>query len=435
MDVGLIIEWVRDNKMISECEMREFGSNLSSPFISDAQIGAFAMAVKLNGLNFDARVGLTKGMRDSGKTLKWDLSGPVLDKHSTGGVGDPVSLILAPALVACGAYVPMVSGRGLGFTGGTLDKLESIPGYASQVSRKRFQEIVQEVGFAIVCASETLAPADQRLYKIRDVTGTVNSIDLITSSILSKKLSAGLDGLVLDIKTGSGAVLKDLEDSMKLAKSLIDIANGSGCPTTALVTDMSQPLVNGVGNAIEIKSIMETLSDPKVESRFLKVVVELGAELLSLNQPDQSLLKSRKLLIEAITSGEALEYFLKMVSEMGGPIDFESTWKEILPVAPEKFEVIAWKEGYITEINTELLGRSVLLLGGGRVNESDIIDPSVGLTHIAELGAKVDKKTPLAVINAPNSDITKNVEVMIKNSFTISDEKRPSSKLITQISL
>lgn len=435
MDVGLIIEWVRDNKMISECEMREFGSNLSSPFISDAQIGAFAMAVKLNGLNFDARVGLTKGMRDSGKTLKWDLSGPVLDKHSTGGVGDPVSLILAPALVACGAYVPMVSGRGLGFTGGTLDKLESIPGYASQVSRKRFQEIVQEVGFAIVSASETLAPADQRLYKIRDVTGTVNSIDLITSSILSKKLSAGLDGLVLDIKTGSGAVLKDLEDSMKLAKSLIDIANGSGCPTTALVTDMSQPLVNGVGNAIEIKSIMETLSDPKVESRFLKVVVELGAELLSLNQPDQSLLKSRKLLIEAITSGEALEYFLKMVSEMGGPIDFESTWKEILPVAPEKFEVIAWKEGYITEINTELLGRSVLLLGGGRVNESDIIDPSVGLTHIAELGAKVDKKTPLAVINAPNSDITKNVEVMIKNSFTISDEKRPSSKLITQISL
>jgi thymidine phosphorylase len=435
MDVGLIIEAVRNKKAISEPEMREFAANISSAFISDAQIGAFAMAVSLNGLNFDARVGLTKGMRDSGQILSWDLSGPVLDKHSTGGVGDPVSLILAPALVACGVYVPMVSGRGLGFTGGTLDKLESIPGYASKVSSNRFQEIVKKVGFAIVSASEALAPADQRLYKIRDVTGTVNSIDLITSSILSKKLSVGLDGLVLDIKTGSGAVIKDFEESMKLAKSLVDIANDAGCPTTALITDMSQPLVNSVGNALEIKSIMETLSDPKVESRFLKVVIELGAELLSLNQPEQSISKSRKLLIDVITSGKALEYFLKMVFEMGGPLNFESKWTNILPTASKMLEVTAGKEGYITKIDTELLGRSILLLGGGRVNENDIIDPSVGLTRIVEIGSKVDTKTPLAIIHAPNKDIGQNVEVMIKNSFTISDKKKSTPKLITQTSL
>ena len=435
MDNSVIIECVRDKKFISEADMFKFGSKIANPSITDSQIGAFAMAVTLNGLNFEARVGLTKGMRDSGITLNWDLPGPILDKHSTGGVGDLVSLILAPALVACGAYVPMISGRGLGFTGGTLDKLEAIPGYISEVTNERFQAVVKEVGFAIVGASCSVAPADKRLYRIRDVTGTVNSIDLITASILSKKLSAGLDGLVLDIKTGAGAVIKKFKDSVLLAQSLIDVANGSGCPTRALVTDMSQPLVNSAGNALEIKSLMEFLIRPNTSSRLLQVVLELGSELLTLNKSSQSLEESRRLLNEAITTGRAFECFVKMIFEMGGPIDFETQWENILPKAPAILEVLAKEDGYITKIDTESLGRAILLLGGGRSNENDKIDPSSGISNICEIGTRVDTSYPLAVIHGPNEDISRRVALLVNNSFTISNEKKTTPKLISRIKL
>ncbi|MBC8408014.1 MAG: thymidine phosphorylase [Rhodobacteraceae bacterium] len=433
MNVGSLIERVRKKKYITETDMLEFGSMISSPIVSDAQIGAFAMAVCLNGLSLEARVGLTKGMRDSGDQLVWDLPGPVLDKHSTGGVGDPVSLLLAPALAACGAFVPMISGRGLGYTGGTLDKLESIPGYSSDISKERFQRIVKKTGLAIVGASDDVAPADQRLYRIRDVTATVDSLDLITASILSKKLSAGLDSLVLDVKTGSGAVIKEFEKSELLARSLIGVANGAGCPTVALLTDMSQPLANAAGNSLEVKSVMETLSGMQVNDRLLEVTVELGSELINLNNPSQSLEDSRCLLKGSISSGRAMEYFSRMVFEMGGPKSFESDWAKYLPKSPVVKEIRANKAGYIDRIDTEALGQVVLNLGGGRKLESDKVDPSVGLSDLIKIGTKVDLKTPIAILHASNEQDVIRVEAIVRGAFSISYNFKPEPILIHRL--
>ena len=433
MNVGSLIERVRNKKYITETDMLEFGSMISSPIVSDAQIGAFAMAVCLNGLSLEARVGLTKGMRDSGDQLVWDLPGPVLDKHSTGGVGDPVSLLLAPALAACGAFVPMISGRGLGYTGGTLDKLESIPGYSSDISKERFQGIVKKIGLAIVGASDDVAPADQRLYRIRDVTATVDSLDLITASILSKKLSAGLDSLVLDVKTGSGAVIKEFEKSELLARSLIGVANGAGCPTVALLTDMSQPLANAAGNSLEVKSVMETLSGMQVNDRLLEVTVELGSELINLNNPSQSLKDSRCLLKGSISSGRAMEYFSRMVFEMGGPKSFESDWAKYLPKSPVVKEIRANKAGYIDRIDTEALGQVVLNLGGGRKLESDKVDPSVGLSDLIKIGTKVDLKTPIAILHASNEQDVIRVEAIVRGAFSISYNFKPEPTLIHRL--
>lgn len=433
MNVGSLIERVRKKKYITETDMLEFGSMISSPIVSDAQIGAFAMAVCLNGLSLEARVGLTKGMRDSGDQLVWDLPGPVLDKHSTGGVGDPVSLLLAPALAACGAFVPMISGRGLGYTGGTLDKLESIPGYSSDISKERFQRIVKKTGLAIVGASDDVAPADQRLYRIRDVTATVDSLDLITASILSKKLSAGLDSLVLDVKTGSGAVIKEFEKSELLARSLIGVANGAGCPTVALLTDMSQPLANAAGNSLEVKSVMETLSGMQVNDRLLEVTVELGSELINLNNPSQSLEDSRCLLKGSISSGRAMEYFSRMVFEMGGPKSFESDWAKYLPKSPVVKEIRANKAGYIDRIDTEALGQVVLNLGGGRKLESDNVDPSVGLSDLIKIGTKVDLKTPIAILHASNEQDVIRVEAIVRGAFSISYNFKPEPILIHRL--
>ena len=433
MNVGSLIERVRNKKYITETDMLEFGSMISNPIVSDAQIGAFAMAVCLNGLSLEARVGLTKGMRDSGDQLVWDLPGPVLDKHSTGGVGDPVSLLLAPALAACGAYVPMISGRGLGYTGGTLDKLESIPGYSSDISKERFQRIVKKIGLAIVGASDDVAPADQRLYKIRDVTATVDSLDLITASILSKKLSAGLDSLVLDVKTGSGAVIKEFEKSELLARSLIGVANGAGCPTVALLTDMSQPLVNAAGNGLEVNSVMETLSGLKVNDRLLEVTIELGSELINLNDPSQSLKDSRCLLKNSISSGRAMEYFSRMVFEMGGPKNFESEWVNYLPQASVVKEIRANKVGYIDKIDTEVLGQVVVILGGGRQTESDEIDPSVGLSGLMEIGNKVDLTIPLAIVHASNEQDIIRVATLVRGAFSISNDFKPPPNLIHRL--
>ncbi len=433
MNVGSLIERVRNKKYITETDMLEFGSMISSPIVSDAQIGAFAMAVCLNGLSLEARVGLTKGMRDSGDQLVWDLPGPVLDKHSTGGVGDPVSLLLAPALAACGAFVPMISGRGLGYTGGTLDKLESIPGYSSDISKERFQRIVKKTGLAIVGASDDVAPADQRLYRIRDVTATVDSLDLITASILSKKLSAGLDSLVLDVKTGSGAVIKEFEKSELLARSLIGVANGAGCPTVALLTDMSQPLANAAGNSLEVKSVMETLSGMQVNDRLLEVTVELGSELINLNNPSQSLKDSRCLLKDSISSGRAMEYFSRMVFEMGGPKSFESDWAKYLPKSPVVKEIRANKAGYIDRIDTEALGQVVLNLGGGRKLESDKVDPSVGLSDLIKIGTKVDLKTPIAILHASNEQDVIRVEAIVRGAFSISYNFKPEPILIHRL--
>jgi thymidine phosphorylase len=290
-------------------------------------------------------VALTRAMRDSGAVLAWDLPGPVVDKHSTGGVGDNVSLVLAPALAACGAFVPMISGRGLGDTGGTLDKFDAIPGYATRPDAETFARVVGEVGCAIIGQTADIAPADRRFYGIRDVTGTVESIDLITASILSKKLAAGLEFLILDVKTGSGAFMASLEESHALATALVEVANGAGCPTRALITDMHEPLATAAGNALEVANAARFLRGDVIDSRLFDVTVALGAEILDQAglAPDPA--AGAEAMREAFASGRAAERFERMVAALGGPADFLDDFEAHLAGAPEIADVPAGRDG------------------------------------------------------------------------------------------
>ena len=423
MEARAIIAAIRDGEGLGPEAARWFGEALSGPAISDAQAGAFAMAVRLRGLNDAARVALTEGMRDSGDVLNWDLPGPVLDKHSTGGVGDPVSLILAPALAACGAYVPMISGRGLGHTGGTLDKLEAIPGYICEIGPARLEHVMRDVGCAIVGATGRVAPSDRRLYAIRDVTASVDSIDLITASILSKKLAAGLDGLVLDVKTGSGAFMAKMEDAQALAKALVDVANGAGCKTSALITDMSQPLASAAGNAVEIRAVMEALTDASAQGRLREVVIALGGAVLQGAGLENG-------IEEALSSGRAAELFAKMVHAMGGPADFAENWRHVLPEATVLREVSLGKSGVIKGVDTRALGEAVVHLGGGRLREGDRIDPAVGLSAIARIGDKLTAKTPVAMVHASDEARAERAAAAVRTAFKLGASAVPAPALI-----
>ena len=422
-DPRAIIAAIRDGDGLDPEEARWFGKALTGAAISDAQAGAFAMAVRLRGLNGAARVALTEGMRDSGDVLKWDLPGPVLDKHSTGGVGDPVSLLLAPALAACGAYVPMISGRGLGHTGGTLDKLEAIPGYICEIGPARLDHVVRNVGCAIVGATGRVAPSDKRLYAIRDVTASVDSIDLITASILSKKLAAGLDGLVLDVKTGSGAFMARMEDAKALADALVRVANGAGCKTSALITDMSQPLASAAGNAVEIRAVMEALTDPNAQTRLREVVIALGGAVLQGAGLENG-------IEEALNSGRAAELFAKMVHAMGGPSNFAESWQHVLPEATVLREVTLEKSGFIKAVDTRALGEVVVHLGGGRLRDGDRIDPAVGLSAIARIGDKVTVKTPVAMVHASDEARADQAVAAVRAAFKLGTKAVPAPALI-----
>ncbi|MEC7964314.1 MAG: thymidine phosphorylase, partial [Pseudomonadota bacterium] len=340
MDARAIIVKLREKQEVSREELAWFARGLSDRTVSDAQAGAFAMAALLNGMSEEGRVGLTLAMRDSGDVMHWDLDRPVIDKHSTGGVGDCVSLVLAPALAACGGYVPMISGRGLGHTGGTLDKLEAIPGYRTGLSEEQFKDVVAKAGCAIVSASGEVAPADKRLYAVRDVTGTVESLDLITASILSKKLAAGLEGLVLDVKVGSGAFMKTADDARALAEALVSTANAAGCPTTALITDMNQPLAPELGNALEVASSMQVLTGA-VEGPLFELSAELGGVALANAGLAKDATDGAEKMRAAIRSGQAAEVFGRMVAAQGGPVQFVENWARFLPEAPVIREVTA----------------------------------------------------------------------------------------------
>ncbi|MEM7472591.1 MAG: thymidine phosphorylase [Pseudomonadota bacterium] len=430
MEARAIIAKLRAGAGVTREEARWFGEALSGRTITDAQAGAFAMAVCLNGMGAEARVGLTTGMRDSGDVLSWDLPGPVLDKHSTGGVGDPVSLLLAPALAACGAYVPMISGRGLGHTGGTLDKLEAIPGYICEHGPKRLDHILRDAGCAIVGATGRVAPSDKRLYAIRDVTATVASIDLITASILSKKLAAGLEGLVLDVKTGSGAFMSRVEDATQLAQSLVDVANDAGCKTSALITDMSQPLASAAGNAVELRAVMEALTMPGTQRRLREVVLSLGGVLLAQADLAADVQEGAEKIASALSSGQAAERFGRMVAAMGGPEDFLERWSNILPEANIITEVTPNRPGYVTEIDTRALGEAVVHLGGGRLAEGDRIDHAVGLTDIARLGSKLDKKTPIATVHATDAAKAARAVEAVRAAFVMGNTRPDPIPLI-----
>ena len=419
MDARTIIAKIRDEIPASPAEIEWFARGIASGQVSDAQAGAFAMAVLLNGMVPEERVALTRAMRDSGQVLKWDLPGPVLDKHSTGGIGDCVSLVLAPALAVCGAYVPMISGRGLGHTGGTLDKLEAIPGYTTGVSVDRLQAITAQLGCAIVGASADIAPADKRLYGIRDISGTVESIDLITASILSKKLAAGLEGLVLDVKVGSGAFMKDMEDAEDLAEALVETAQGAGCMTTALITDMSQPLVANAGNALEVITVMETLTGSRVTPALYDLTCALGGEALALGGLVADAGEGAKRIARSLDSGAAAERFGEMVAELGGPVDFIERWRDRLPAAPLMRPVYADKAGIVQAIDGHDLGMAVVGLGGGRLQQDDKVNPAVGLSQLLPLGAEVAADTPLAIIHAENPAGADAVEGLLRGAYTI----------------
>ena len=427
MDARAIIARIRQGHSPDPESLSWFARGLADGSVSDAQAGAFAMGVCLNGLSDESRAALTVAMRDSGKVLKWNLDAPVLDKHSTGGVGDCVSLVLAPALAACGVYVPMISGRGLGHTGGTLDKLEAIPGFRTTLTEDQFRHVVSTVGCAIVSASADIAPADKRLYAIRDVTATVESLDLITASILSKKLAAGLDGLVLDVKCGSGAFMKSTDEASSLARALVDTANAAGCPTSALLTDMSQPLASSLGNALEVVDVMRVLTG-NASGRLHDLTVALGGVLLEQAGHSDGTSKIRS----AISSGAAAEKFGAMVYAMGGPVHFVESWARFLPEAPVIREVSAKTTGTVTAIDGEALGLSVVALGGGRQVETDVVDPAVGLSDVVSIGDRIQKGQPIARIHAAREAQADAAASAITSAISLSDDAEDPPVLILE---
>jgi thymidine phosphorylase len=419
-----IIRRKRDGETLSAAEIESFIAGLTSGMVTEGQAAAFAMAVFFRGMSLDERVALTRAMMLSGSVLDWrgaHLPGPILDKHSTGGVGDNVSLMLAPMLAACGAFTPMISGRGLGHTGGTLDKLDSIPGYVAQPDLALFRRTVAEAGCAIIGQTADLAPADKCLYAIRDVTATVESIALITASILSKKLAAGLQGLAMDVKTGSGAFMASLEGARDLAQSLATVATGAGLPTTALITDMNEPLASAAGNAVEVQNAVDYLTGVKRDARLHAVTLALGAELLTLGGLAENTAAGRAAMERALTSGAAAERFERMVAMLGGPKDFLGKAGKLLPVASVVFAAAPSHAGFVEAIDARAVGMAVVSLGGGRSRAADTIDPAVGFTQLAGLGAEVSAGAPLALVHARDETQAKAAAAQLAAAYRIGD--------------
>ena len=418
----------RLGKELTKNEINWFISNLTSNHLSEGQIASLAMAICLKGMTFEERVQLTLAMKNSGKTLSWDLPGPIIDKHSTGGVGDTVSLILAPVLAACGAYVPMISGRGLGHTGGTLDKFDSIPGYNTSPNEELLRRVVSKVGCAIIGQTNELAPADKRLYAIRDVTGTVESIDLITASILSKKLAAGLEGLVIDVKCGNGAFMQDFSEASTLAKSLVTVSNESGCKTTALVTDMNQPLSQSIGNSLEVLAAIEILKGSSKDDRLLEVTNSLGVSILCSSNICKNKKEAQLLISSVLSSGKAAEKFSQMISELGGANDFFEKPKNYLTPSNIQKNICCKQSGYVKKINTKNLGNILILLGGGRQKVEDDIDFSVGMKLLIELDTYVEKNQPICTLYARDEESFNIAEKEIIESFEIGESEENFNK-------
>src|SRR3954451_13438861 len=413
MNVVTLISKKRDGGELSADEIGSLISGYVRGDVPDYQMSAWAMAVYLRGMTVAETAALTEHMLYSGVTFKWPAGEvPKVDKHSTGGIGDKVSLPLAPLLACCDLQVPMISGRGLGATGGTLDKLEAILGFRTNLSTAEFQDVCRQVGCVISGATGDLVPADRKLYALRDVTGTVPSIPLITASIMSKKLAEGLDALVLDVKHGTGAFMKTLADAHRLARSMVDTGKRMGVPTTALLTDMNQPLGRMAGNANEVNESVEALVG-KGPADLMEVTLELGAELLVLAKRESSISAARKRLENAIASGAGLEKFREMVAAQGGNLDVQR------PVAPPHEINCPWA-GYVTNVDTERLGYVVINLGGGRRHLGDKLDLSVGFEMLARVGDKVDADQPLARIFG-QSEAVNHVKRDLLAAITVSD--------------
>ncbi|ABL99181.1 thymidine phosphorylase [Shewanella amazonensis] len=430
-----IIRKKRNAEALSKEEIQFFVKGITDNSVSEGQIAALGMAVYFNDMTMDERIALTTAMRDSGTVLNWDslgLNGPVIDKHSTGGVGDVISLMLGPMAAACGGYVPMISGRGLGHTGGTLDKFDAIPGYQTEPSSELFRKVVKEAGVAIIGQTGDLVPADKRFYSIRDNTATVESISLITASILSKKLAAGLDALAMDVKVGSGAFMPTYEASLELARSITAVANGAGTKTTALLTDMNQVLASCAGNALEVKEAVDFLTGKYRNPRLYEVTMGLCAEMLVLGGLAANDADARTKLNTVLDNGRAAEIFGKMVSGLGGPADFVESYDKYLPKASIIRPVYAERDGFAYSMVTRELGLAVVTLGGGRRKPGDALDYSVGLSNVCALGQPINKDTPLAVIHAQSEAAFEEAARAVRGAITVSDKQPEKTPEIYQ---
>lgn len=429
-----IIRKKRDGLKLTDAEIREFVSGVTAKTVSEGQVAAFCMAVLLKKMEMDERVALTSAMAKSGTVMEWaaeKLPGPVLDKHSTGGIGDKVSLMLAPVVAACGGFVPMLSGRGLGHTGGTLDKMDAIPGYKSQPDIALFKKTVREAGCAIIGATPDLAPADRIIYSIRDVTGTVESLDLITASILSKKLAAGLQGLVMDVKFGTGAFMEKYEDAKALAESIVSVANGAGLPTVGLLTDMNQVLGRTAGNAVEVVEAVQYLQNRNVDPRLHEVTAALTAELLVLGKLAKDIGEARQKIDAVLKNGKAAEYFARMVAALGGPTDLMDKPEKHLKAAPFVKDFFPSQKGRVSAINARTIGIGIVEMGGGRARPSDTIDHAVGLTNIAQIGEEVGAGArPLATIHARDEASFRRVSDTLLAAMTVSGKAPESGDLV-----
>ena len=398
-----IIRHKRDGRALDRAQIDAFVGGLVDSSWSEAQAAAMAMAIFVKGMSNAETTALTRAMTRSGDVLDWSraqLGGPVLDKHSSGGVGDKVSLLLAPIVAACGGIVPMISGRGLGHTGGTLDKLGSIPGYCTAAPVEQLRAALRQAGCAIVGPTAQIAPADRRLYAIRDVTATVESTALIAASILSKKLAAGLQGLVMDVKAGNGAFAADLAAARSLARVIVDVAEGAGLPTRAWVTDMNEVLGRSAGNALEVREAIDFLNGSAREPRLLEVTRTLSAELLSIGGLAATLNAALVQVDAVLADGRALERFARMVAALGGPVDLCERPGAHLPAAPVQRELRAPRAGWLSAVATRELGLVVVELGGGRRQASDRVDHRVGLTDVIAIGTRIEAGDPLMVVHA-----------------------------------
>jgi thymidine phosphorylase len=422
-----VIRRKRDGNALTGEEIEWLVAGITDGSVSDAQIGALAMAIVIKDMGPEERVALTGAMTRSGEVLAWDVDRPVLDKHSTGGVGDKVSLLLAPIVAACGGAVPMISGRGLGHTGGTLDKLDAIPGYDTAPGRERFAAAVREAGCAIIGQTGDLAPADRRLYAIRDATGTVESIPLIVASILSKKLAAGLDALVMDVKVGSGAFLPELDQARELAQAIIDVARGNGLATAALLTDMDRVMGRAAGNAVEVREAIDHLTGAARDARMVEVTLALSEQLLRLKGLDG---EPRA----ALESGAAAEHFARMVAALGGPADLLERPDDHLPRAPVTVEAHAERDGVVAGLDVRAVGLAIIDLGGGRRREDDAIDHAVGLTDVSAPGERVGPHgRPLAIVHARDEDAAAHAAQAIRAAFSVGDRVLDENPAVLEV--
>ncbi|EID0031207.1 thymidine phosphorylase [Vibrio alginolyticus] len=431
-----IIRKKRDGEVLTADEINFFIQGVANNTVSEGQIAAFAMTIFFNEMTMDERIALTCAMRDSGMVIDWshmNFGGPIVDKHSTGGVGDVTSLMLGPMVAACGGFVPMISGRGLGHTGGTLDKLESIPGYNITPSNDVFGQVTKDAGVAIIGQTGDLAPADKRVYATRDITATVDNISLITASILSKKLAAGLESLVMDVKVGSGAFMPTYEASEELAKSIVAVANGAGTKTTAILTDMNQVLASSAGNAVEVREAVRFLTGEYRNPRLLEVTMASCAEMLVLGKLAENTEDARVKLMEVLDNGKAAECFGKMVAGLGGPADFVENYDNYLEKAEIIKPVYATETGIVSAMDTRAIGMAVVAMGGGRRVATDEIDYAVGFDEFIRLGEVADSDKPLAVIHARTEEQWEEAAKALRSAIKVGGEYTPTPEVYRQI--